>query len=302
MNKYQKKISEIYNLSAYLSLIALVKSVINSLADEYFYYKTGSVTLENLARVLTKFDDYYSITETSLDRISRHERDQVTVQIKLLRVDHFNFFYILMARKGKNGNSKHLFFERETYSDARMRKHGIKIDNYEIIRVNNSRHEFTTDQSIPKNEVWTLQLSSEYKRDLLQDFEEALQHRNWNKISQICYKMSWLVPFNGVRQDYIGIRKEFISCYKKTLAADKVFSKRLHHLHNLPVSLPKLRRIGINEVFQNSIFNLIEKTMAAFANQRTNLMVNLANFNQNEKIMTNFTNQRTNLRVNLANS
>ena len=111
MNKYQENNSKVYNLSAHISLVAFAKSIIHSLTANYFYYKTGSLTPENLVRVLTKFDDYYSITETSLDRTRRHELNQVTVQIKLLRVDYVNFFYILMARKGKKGNSKHLFFD-----------------------------------------------------------------------------------------------------------------------------------------------------------------------------------------------
>lgn len=280
MNKYQKKISEIYNLSAYLSLIAFVKSITASLTDDYFYYKTGSVTLENLASVLTKFDDYYSITETSLDRTRRHELDQVTVQIKLLRVDYVNFFYILMARKGKKGNSKHLFFERETFSDARKKQHRIKLDNYQLVRVNKPGYEFEKEQDIipvlPKNGVWTLQITDEYKRTLLRNFNDALQLRNWNNIRQICYKLSGLVPFSGVRQDYVAIRKEFMRTYKKFAAADKVLSKQLHDFYNLPEKLPILSRTRNNEIevsellqsinFENSILNQRKKLMANLAN------------------------------------
>jgi len=280
VNKYQENNSKVYNLSAHISLVAFAKSIIHSLTANYFYYKTGSLTPENLVRVLTKFDDYYSITETSLDRTRRHELNQVTVQIKLLRVNHECIFYVLMARKGKKGNSKHLFFERETFSDARKKQHRIKLDNYQLVRVNKPGYEFEKEQDIipvlPKNGVWTLQITDEYKRTLLRNFNDALQLRNWNNIRQICYKLSGLVPFSGVRQDYVAIRKEFMRTYKKFAAADKVLSKQLHDFYNLPEKLPILSRTRNNEIevsellqsinFENSILNQRKKLMANLAN------------------------------------
>lgn len=280
MNKYQENNSKVYELSAHISMIGFVRSIINSLTADYFYYKTGSLTPENLVKVLTKFDDYYSITETSLDRNRRYELNQVTVQIKLLHMNQNTIFYVLLARKGKNGNSKHLFFERETYVDARKKQHRIKIDNYELVRINKTGYQFTKEQDLiqvlPKNGVWTLQITDQYKRDLLQNFKQALQLRNWKDIRQICYKLSWLVPFSGVRQDYADIRKTFVTIYKRFAAADKVLSKQLHDLYNLPEKLPMLPRTVNKEIeisqllksinFENSILNQRKKLMANLAN------------------------------------
>lgn len=267
MSKYDLTI-DFNKFEVYTRLTDYIRAIQRLLSSEYYYYITGHLPIKKVAGFIEKLEPIYQLSESSLDKNRRFELDQCTVVFRCFSfAGSDELFFILMARPGKNGSIKHLFFEREKYKDARKKNQRISIINYEFLRVNKEQYSYSKMdvdgvrkeiESSAKNGVWTLQLTAEYKDKLKTEFKYFLLRRNVKQIKSHAEQITKLIGWYKVREDYKNLRISFEKMVISMRLSDPKFPiKQLSDVAKLPVELryfrPKLvvEKVKLSEIISN---------------------------------------------------
>lgn len=232
MSKYEHE-ADLTKIEVCKNLTGFLRSIQFALASGYRYYVTGQISYNKVISVMNKFDEMYRICESSIDRTRRHKLDQAVVTIKLFfplggSSENDIFHYILLAKPGINNSKKsmdHRFFERENYSDAHNKLNTISIDHYYFTRVNKEAYKGVTAsgkniKTDPAVGVWTCRVSKKYIQDTKFEFKVALLQRNWHLANVIMKRQTNLIPFYGVRRDYLTLRRFFYKTINEFIDSD----------------------------------------------------------------------------------
>lgn len=254
MSKYNPN-CDISKFELYTTLTGYLKSIQRLLDSGYIYYKTGVVSIEKIQNFINKLDPIYQLSENSVDKTRRFNLNQPTVSIKFFTAGNNEIFFILMGREGINGSKSHIFFEREKYQLATDKNHRINVGHYEFIRINKEDYLFDDTKNNKKiyvkkvNDVWTLQLTNEYKLLIKAEFKQFLLERNWFKVSQICFGITKLIPFHKVRKDYYLLKLSLEKSFAGFRKSDKnIKFKILNDIYQMPEKLPYLRAVNSNKI------------------------------------------------------
>lgn len=253
MGKYSHE-ANLNNVVVVKKLLHFMKLIQASLRYQYYYYVCGEIKISKVHTVIDKFDEYYNICETSLDRKRRYELNQPTVKFIMFYPDGANkVYYILLARKGCNGSRKHLFFEREKYLDLTKPTQKLTINHYELNRINKEKYVFDNASGkqthVPAaNEVWTYDLTNQYIAQILDNIRMALIRRDSNLVNQLLRSFENVIPFHGVRKSYNKVAAKINLMVEKSSNANGKWI----NVHPLPRKLKILRGSVINK------YNLVE--------------------------------------------
>lgn len=195
-----------------------LQKIQSSLATEYVYYKTGTVKISKITSVINKLTDYYKLHLPNYEKSRLYNSNIPTAVIHFFYSKTDEVFFIIMSRYGINGSADSLFFEREKYADARIKKNRIKFHCYEAVQIQKQAIENTP---IKADLSWTWQLTREELRRLKEEFARVNRHGNMLIVKQLCYGLRRLIGFHGIRQQYYELRtffeKEFVRINKKPL-------------------------------------------------------------------------------------
>lgn len=263
MSKYEHK-ADLSKIEVCKNLTGFLRSIQFALASGYRYYVTGQIPYNKVISVMNKFDEMYRICESSIDRTRRYKLDQAVVTIKLFfpkdgSKDNDVFHYILLAKSGINKSKKsmdHIFFYREKYSDAHDKKQAIIVDHYQFSRINKEAYEATLSsgkqiKSASQEGVWTCTLSEKYLKNTKNDFNTALLNRDWFAAHRIMNSQTRLIPFHGVRHDYLHIRKYFYKKYNEFIKTSNdpiVKRKQSREIHQISEKLMVMKGITIFKI------------------------------------------------------
>lgn len=189
-----------------------------SLSVDYVYYKTGFIPQNKLIEVVNKFTDYYKID------LPNYEKSKLTKANFSTTICHFfapgdgSLFFILMGRPGQDGSKNGLFFEREKYADAMVKRNRITFHCYEALQIQKQE---IVGTPVKADLSWTWQLTKDEITRLKDEFSLANRHKNMLKVKQLCYGLRHMIGFHGVRRQYFDLRthfeKEYIRTNKKPL-------------------------------------------------------------------------------------
>lgn len=235
-----KKISGL-KLDIHWYWTAYLQSIQKSLGNEYYYYKIGEIPFSKLVTVLTKLNDYYRLEDSPAERFARFKSGFSVVVIHMLYTDE-GIKFTLMCRA--NADKTGLFFEREKYADARVKKNRICLrDCYEMVRVNKEIYDPKTRETKIENEVWTADLTDKEKERIYTVFNTALLARDYKQVKQICYGLHHLIGFAGVRQSYQEIKTKLEKRFTKFMQSQKWSNyKILADLYKLPGKIGFIKR------------------------------------------------------------
>ena len=229
-------------LKIHMYWTAFLQEIQRSLSHEYYYYKTGEIPYSKLIEVLTKLNDYYRLDETPGERFNRYKAGfSVVVMHMLYMKDSIKFVLMCRANETKTG----LFFEREKYADARVKKNRITLNNcYELARVNKTVYNPTTKVKKTDNEVWTADLTDTEKERIYTIFNTALLKRDYKQLKQVCYGLHHLIGFAGVRETYQELKYKLEKRFTKFMQSQSWSKyKVLSDLYKLPVKIGYIKRI-----------------------------------------------------------
>ena len=258
----------VFQLSVHLYWTTYLQSIQKALTNDFYYYKTGEIKHDKLVPVLTKLNDYYRLLDTPNVRWERLSSGFSVVVIHMLQVGS-GVKFILMAHANKDKTG--LFFERETYADARDKSHRINLNEcYEFLRINKHDYKFEDKSVDGKNGVWTVGLTEKETKKIELNFETALKKRNYLQLKQICYGLHHLIGFAEVRKDYVNLKNRLESRFAKfhqsfgksenvVKYANKNY-KILSDIYKLPDKIPylnyrKLEMISIKALILEGLKN-----------------------------------------------
>ena len=229
------------NLEIHFYWTSYLQSIQKSLGHDYYYYKTGEVSFDKLVTVLTKLNDYYRLSDTPGERFNRFKDGFSIVVIHMLYTDEgIKFALMCRANQTKTG----LFFEREKYADARIKKNRICLNNcYELVRINKEVYDPKTSTKTMENGVWTGDLTEQEKSRIYAQFNSALLKRDYKEIKQICYGLHHLIGFAGVRQSYLDLKVKLEKRFTKFMQGQKWSQyKVLSDLYRLPAKIGYIKK------------------------------------------------------------
>lgn len=232
----------VLQLKIFLYWTAFLQEIQRSLSHEYYYYKTGEIPYSKLVVVLTKLNDYYRLSETPGERFARYKEGFSVVVIHMLYMDDCIKF-VLMCRA--NDSKTGLFFERESYADARNKKNRIKLNNcYELVRVNKTVYNPTTKLKKIENDVWTADLTDAEKERIYTTFNTALLKRDYKQVKQVCYGLHHLIGFAGVRESYQNLKYKLEKRFTKFMQSQSWSQyKVLSDIYKLPIKIGYIKRM-----------------------------------------------------------
>ena len=277
MSKYENE-ADLTKIEVCKNLTGFLRSIQFALASGYRYYITGQIPYSKVISVMNKFDEMYRICESSIDRTRRHKLDQAVVTIKLFfpkggSRENDIFHYILLAKPGTNNTKRsmdHIFFYREKYSDAHNKKQLIVVEHYVFSRINKEAYEAVLAsgkeiKSASQEGVWTCILSDEYIKNTKDKFNSTLLNRDWFAAHRIMCSQTKLIPFHGVRHDYLKLRKYFYKTYIefiKTSNDPSVQKKQSKEIFQMPEKLMVMKGITIFKIQLSELLseNLLKKS------------------------------------------
>lgn len=232
----------VLQLGIHLYWTAFLQEIQRSLSHEYYYYKTGEIPYSKLITVLTKLNDYYRLSVTPGERFARYKEGFSVVVIHMLYMDDCVKF-VLMCRA--NDSKTGLFFERESYADARNKKNRITLNNcYELVRVNKTVYNPTTKLKKIENDVWTADLTDAEKDRIYTTFNTALLKRDYKQVKQVCYGLHHLIGFAGVRESYQELKYKLEKRFTKFMHSQSWSQyKVLSDLYKLPLKIGYIKRM-----------------------------------------------------------
>lgn len=232
----------VLQLGIHLYWTAFLQEIQRSLSHEYYYYKTGEIQYSKLINVLTKLNDYYRLSETPGERFARYKEGFSVVVIHMLYMDDCIKF-VLMCRA--NDSKTGLFFERESYADARNKKNRITLnDCYELVRINKTVYNPTTKIKKIENDVWTADLTGAEKERIYTTFNTALLKRDYKQVKQVCYGLHHLIGFAGVRESYQELKSKLEKRFTKFMHSQNWSQyKVLSDLYKLPLKIGYIKRM-----------------------------------------------------------
>lgn len=222
---------------------AFLQSIQQSLGNEYYYYKTGEIPYHKLNTVLTKLNDYYRLCETPGERFNRYKLGFSVVVIHMLQMKTgVKFVLLCRANPAKTG----LFFEREKYADARLKKNRITLNNcYELVRINKTVYNPATQVKKSENEVWTVDLTAAEQTRIYDIFNSALLKRDYKQLKQVCYGLHHLIGFAGVRVSYQELKLKLEKRFTKFMQSQGIPRyKVLSDMYKLPAKIGYIKRVA----------------------------------------------------------
>ena len=277
MSKYEHK-ADLSKIEVCKNLTGFLRSIQFALASGYRYYVTGQISYDKIVSVMNKFDEMYRICESAMDRTRRHKLDQAVVTIKVFfpvngSKENDVFHYILLAKPGINKSKRsmdHIFFYREKYSDAHNKKQAITIEHYVFTRINKEAYEAILPsgkqiKSATQEGVWTCTLSEKYIKNMRDGFNATLLNRDWFAAHRIMCSQTKLIPFHGVRHDYLSLRKYFYKTYNefiKTSNDPVIRSKKPKEIYQMLEKLMVMKGITIFKIKLSELLNnkILKKT------------------------------------------
>ena len=261
MSKYEHK-ADLSKIEVCKNLTGFLRSIQLTLKSGYRYYTSGHISRSRIVDVINKFDRYYDVCESSIDRTRRHKLNQPTVMLKLFfpqsRSENDVFSFILLARPGINESTDHPFFFREKYSDAFDRKHRINVNGYEFVRVNKEQYEFNSNEKSIKVPgvvgVWTIGLSDKYIKDTKQEYDESLVKNNWFNVNSIRCSLTRVLPFHKVRKDYYHMHR-FCNERFDEVVKSQGLNKGYINLYPMPKQLGYMTAVKIFRLPLSEILN-----------------------------------------------
>lgn len=261
MSKYEHK-ADLSKIEVCKNLTGFLRSIQLTLKSGYRYYTSGHISCSRIVDVINKFDRYYDVCESSIDRTRRHKLNQPTVMLKLFfpqsRSENDVFSFILLARPGINESTDHPFFFREKYSDAFDRKHRINVNGYEFVRVNKEQYEFNSNEKSIKVPgvvgVWTVGLSDKYIKDTKQEYDESLVKNNWFNVNSIRCSLTRVLPFHKVRKDYYHMHR-FCNERFDEVVKSQGLNKGYINLYPMPKQLGYMTAVKIFRLPLSEILN-----------------------------------------------
>jgi len=237
----------ILNLNVHAYWTTYLQAIQKSLSNEYYFYKTGKIPTDKIVSVLSKLTDYYRLCDTNTERFKRYAAGFSTVTIHLLRIDE-GLQFILMCRA--NETQTGLFFEREKYTDARIKRNRINLNEcYELIRVNKEAYTYDNQEVATKNGVWTVQLTDKEQHRIYTEFCIALLKRNYNTIKQICYGLHHLIGFAEVRKTYPVLKLKLEKKFAKFMQSQRLAPyKVLADVYKLPQKIGYVHKMKADEI------------------------------------------------------
>ena len=127
----------IKNFPVHIELRSLLHDILlKNTHYNYFYFVSGTVTLNSLEELMFKFHNYYNIFDSTNSRNVKYKNNQATVKFTLFYDGGDQLAFLLFARAGINGSRDHLFFDLEKVSDIRNAKTPLTIYGHELKRFN----------------------------------------------------------------------------------------------------------------------------------------------------------------------
>jgi len=238
-----------------------------SLSADYVYYKTGFIAQNKIVEVVNKFTDYYKLDLPNYEKSKIHKANLSTCVIHFFAPGDGSVFFILMARSGMDGAKTGLFFEREKYADANLKRNRITFHCYEALQIQKQEMPGTP---VKADLSWTWQLTKTELTRLKHEFSVYSRHGNMLKVKQLCYGLRHLIGFHGVRRQYFELRTHFEKEYVRTN------KKPLRDLCYLPEKIGYVKRQSEdNPHTLNDIIKPLGSTIAK-ADKPTQISNNMA--------------------------
>lgn len=205
----------IKNFPVHIELRSLLHDILlKNTHYNYFYFVSGTVTLNSLEELMFKFHNYYNIFDSTNSRNVKYKNNQATVKFTLFYDGGDQLAFLLFARAGINGSRDHLFFDLEKVSDIRNAKTPLTIYGHELKRFNQDKYSYineSTDKKIvvaARTNVWSWFIAKDYEENFIKELKELILKRNVRLINQLIFKLKLFIGFHGVQEDFFHLKKK----------------------------------------------------------------------------------------------
>lgn len=201
--------------------------LLNNIRANYFYFVSGTVTLNSLEELMMKFHNYYSILDQYYTMNFKYKNNKATIKFFLFYDGSSDqLIFLLFARAGINGSRDHLFFDLEKkVKNLRSSKTPLNFLGYQLNKL---------------DDMWTWFISKEYQTNFINELEELIIRKNIRLINQHISKLKTFIGFKGVRADFVKFKDKINLILLQINEADFIHK---HKIKLINFDLPLLGQI-----------------------------------------------------------
>ena len=188
--------------------LSFLQSIQKSAMAGYYFYTTGTVSIEKLPNLIKKLSHKYRVNQTRQQAYRMRNRGEATAKLFCYADDEDGekAFFVLMFTKGKTPAT-----EQENLKDLRLRKERFEYSDYQLVK----------KPSETGKQKFTFQLSPEASVYYQERIRQVVRRRNTSEINSLITHLNTMPGFSGIRIQKKKLRSILHGELKRALSPEQ---------------------------------------------------------------------------------